>query len=172
MRGTLRGLPVRQARLARASPEASIAGSFLLQLMRILTEEKGSAEAGDLTAAFLPAVRDRSPSLHQVPRNRDQAISTLRIGIHENPFLAIAITASCLLFSWWLVSTPTPTATAVDVDASQGCISRITQEFEAQDQNRMHAKALDSGFSFEHFRRMWITFRAMQECPLLGEFDE
>ena len=85
-------------------------------------------------------------------------------------FLTIAIIASSLLFFWWLVSTPT--ATAVGMDASQGCISRITQEFEAQDQNRMHAKALNSGFSFEHFRRMWITFRAMQECPLLGEFDE
>jgi hypothetical protein len=36
----------------------------------------------------------------------------------------------------------------------------------------MQAKALDSGFSFEHFRRMWITFRAMQECPLLDDFDE
>ena len=89
-------------------------------------------------------------------------------------FPAIAIIAGCLSFSWWLVSTPAPTetATAVDMDASQECISRITQEFEAQDQNRMQAKALDSGFSFEHFRRMWITFRAMQECPLLGEFDE
>ena len=87
-------------------------------------------------------------------------------------FPAIAIIAGCLLFSWWLVSTPTQTATAVDMDASQGCLSRIAQEFEAQDQNRMQAKALDSGFSFEHFRRMWITFRAMQECPLLGEFDE
>ena len=87
-------------------------------------------------------------------------------------FPAIAIIAGCLFFSWWLASTPTPTATAVDMDASQGCINRITQEFEAQDQNRMQAKALDSGFSFEHFRRMWITFRAMQECPLLDEFDE
>ena len=87
-------------------------------------------------------------------------------------FPAIAIIAGCLSFSWWLVSTPTQTATAVDMDASQECISRITQEFEAQDQNRMQAKALDSGFSFKRFRRMWITLRAMQECPLLDEFDE
>jgi hypothetical protein len=87
-------------------------------------------------------------------------------------FLAIAIIAGCFLFSSWLVSMPTSTATAVDMDASQGCISGITQEFEAQNQNRMRAKALDSGFSFEHFRRVWITFRAMQECPLLDEFDE
>ena len=85
-------------------------------------------------------------------------------------FPAIAIIAGCLLFSWWLVSTPTPTtATAVDMDASQGCISRITQEFETQDQNKMQAKALDSGFSFERFRGMWITLRAMQECPLLDD---
>jgi hypothetical protein len=86
--------------------------------------------------------------------------------------LAIATIAGCLLFSWWLVSTPTQTATAVDTDASQGCISRIAQEFEAEDQIKMHAKALDSGFSFERFRRMWITLRAMQECPLLDEYDE
>jgi hypothetical protein len=86
--------------------------------------------------------------------------------------LAIATIAGCLLFSWWLVSTPTTTATAVDMDASQGCISRIAQEFEAQDQNRMQAKALDSGFSFKRFRRMWVTLRAMQECPLLDESDE
>jgi hypothetical protein len=83
-------------------------------------------------------------------------------------FPAIAIIAGCLLFSWWLASTPTPTLTAVDMEASQGCINRITQEFDAQDQ-RMRAKALDSGFSFEHFRRLWITFRATLECPLLDE---
>jgi hypothetical protein len=34
----------------------------------------------------------------------------------------------------------------------------MRQEFDAE-KNRMHAKALDSGFSFEQFRRMWITFR-------------
>jgi hypothetical protein len=86
-------------------------------------------------------------------------------------FQASAIIGGCLLFSWWLVSTPTPTPTptAVDMDASEECINRITQEFDAQDQNRMRAKALDSGFSFEQFRRMWITFRATQECPLLDE---
>ena len=86
-------------------------------------------------------------------------------------FPALAIIAGCLVFFWWLVSMPTvtPIPTAVDMDASEGCINRITQEFEAQDQNRMHAKALDSGFSFEQFRRMWITFRATQECPLLDE---
>jgi hypothetical protein len=98
-------------------------------------------------------------------------ISTLRVGIHENSFPNHRDHSGGLLFSWWLV--PTPTATAVDMDASQGCISRITQEFEAQDQNKMQAKALDSGFSFQRFRRMWITLRAMQECPLLDdEFDE
>src|SRR5215471_11537057 len=40
MRGSSPRLSARQARSARASPEASIAGSFLLQSMRILIEKK------------------------------------------------------------------------------------------------------------------------------------
>ena len=83
------------------------------------------------------------------------------------PLSRLLPAASCFLVAG-LDADGAPIPTAVDMDASEGCINRITREFDAEE-NRMHAKALDSGFSFEQFRRMWITFRATQECPLLDE---
>jgi len=79
MRGSLPGLPFRLARLARASPEASIAGSFLLQLMRILIEEKGSAAAGDAARKLVVTIGGAALQLNTVAFVATQDRSRLRV---------------------------------------------------------------------------------------------
>ena len=79
MRGSLPGLPFMQARLARASPEASIAGSFLLQLMRILIEEKGSAAAGDAARKLVVTIGGAALQLNTVAFVATQDRSRLRV---------------------------------------------------------------------------------------------
>jgi hypothetical protein len=128
---------------------------------------QASLRSEDVTATQLAIIATNFCRVFCLSRN-----STLRIGFHENIFPSHR--DHCRLPPIFVVA-------GLDADVyghgrGHGCLARMHQQDYAgvrgpkPEQNA--CQGADSGFSFEHFRRVWITFRAMQECPLLDKIDE